>query len=153
MTKTTRNPLPPEGCTCGSLWTVRGTHGKKDCPYWSDRVYTEDNKDSVISATPANNTTPSSREGELEKALINLYESAMLHGEAQANGVLPTTKQRENTVLLAMNEVCAWHTQQDEVAERQVIEKNKSFCGCPMCEHHSEAYRIAQQRKGEQHEQ
>lgn len=24
-------PVPPEGCTCASFWTVRGTH-KKDCP-------------------------------------------------------------------------------------------------------------------------
>lgn len=24
-------PLPPEGCTCASFWTVRSTH-KKDCP-------------------------------------------------------------------------------------------------------------------------
>ena len=29
------DPLPPEGCTCGSLWTVRGAHGKPDCPYVS----------------------------------------------------------------------------------------------------------------------
>jgi hypothetical protein len=27
------NPVPPDGCTCGALWTVRGKHGKKDCPY------------------------------------------------------------------------------------------------------------------------
>lgn len=27
------NPMPPEGCTCGALWTVRRTHGKKDCPF------------------------------------------------------------------------------------------------------------------------
>lgn len=51
-------------------------------------------------------TNPQSQpEKELERILIELYESAMLHGEAQANGVLPTSKQRDQTVLIALNEV------------------------------------------------
>jgi hypothetical protein len=32
------NPLPPKGCTCGALWTVRGEHGKSDCPHEDARL-------------------------------------------------------------------------------------------------------------------
>lgn len=38
---------------------------------------------------------------DIEEVLIDLYESAMLHGEAQANGVLPTPAQREKVIILA----------------------------------------------------
>lgn len=37
----------------------------------------------------------------VEDILIDLYQTAMLHGEAQANGVLPTQKHREQTIILA----------------------------------------------------
>lgn len=33
---TDNSPVPPEGCTCGALWTVRGKHGKRDCPLNTD---------------------------------------------------------------------------------------------------------------------
>lgn len=32
------NLIPPESCTCGALYTVRGKHGKKDCPYLPSQV-------------------------------------------------------------------------------------------------------------------
>lgn len=44
---------------------------------------------------------PSEQTDDLDKTLIDLYESAMLHGEAQANGVAPTQLQRERTILVA----------------------------------------------------
>lgn len=45
---------------------------------------------------------------QLEAALIDLYESAMLHGEAQTNGVLPTQSQREQTIVLAKSKLLQW---------------------------------------------
>ncbi|HEU5187078.1 MAG TPA: hypothetical protein VFT87_01100 [Candidatus Saccharimonadales bacterium] len=36
MTLEQYNPIPPKGCTCGALWSVRGRHGKPDCPYMGD---------------------------------------------------------------------------------------------------------------------
>jgi hypothetical protein len=65
------NPLPPQGCTCGALWTVRHKHGKKDCPYLNPP---KSNKESVISATP-NNIAPSSGEGELLDLYVRLFEA------------------------------------------------------------------------------
>lgn len=47
---------------------------------------------------------------ELEKTLIDLYETAMLHGESQANGVLPPKSQRELAIVLAKREIQARHT-------------------------------------------
>lgn len=53
---------------------------------------------------------PDSPEAELERILIDLYESAMLHGEAQANGTLPTQKQREQTIILAKAQLSEYYT-------------------------------------------
>lgn len=36
MTLKQDNPIPPKGCICGTLWTVRSKHGKPDCPYIDD---------------------------------------------------------------------------------------------------------------------
>lgn len=49
---------------------------------------------------------------ELDEILIDLYESAMLHGEAQAGGVLPTQKQREDTVIIAKAAIQAYIARQ-----------------------------------------
>lgn len=51
----------------------------------------------------------------LERPLIDLYETAMLHGEAQANSVGVTLSQRETAILVALNEAMAAH--QDSVRE------------------------------------
>lgn len=55
------------------------------------------------------NNKPDSSEY-LEKILIGLYGSAMLHGEAQANGVLPTQEQREQTIILAKAQISEYYT-------------------------------------------
>lgn len=41
----------------------------------------------------------------LEKYLIDLYKTAILHGESQESGVLPTPESRTNTILIALNEI------------------------------------------------
>jgi len=35
---TKNDPVPPKDCTCGALWTVRGEHGKFDCPFRDDPI-------------------------------------------------------------------------------------------------------------------
>ena len=57
----------------------------------------------------------------LERILIDLYESAMLHGESQANGVGVTLPHREQTILLAERQI-------NELLE-EAYKKGHTDCG------------------------
>lgn len=95
--------------------------GEPSCEYYAGEV-------SLSGKLPSEHPTPAeasseapkppqpSFEVELERLLIELYETALLHGEAQANGVGVTLPQRETTILVALNEALAAH--QDSVREK-----------------------------------
>jgi hypothetical protein len=58
-------------------------------------------------------------EEQLEEILIDLYETAQLHGEAAVNGVLPSKTQREQTILIPLNELLALLTASNQEAYAQ----------------------------------
>lgn len=62
----------------------------------------------------------------------------MVRGDMKCeSGVYELLSEDQIQILLAAHEAATAQAQQ----ERQ--EKNKSFCGCPMCLHHTEPYALA----------
>ena len=48
----------------------------------------------------------------------------------------------EQTIWSVRKRVLAWHKAEIAKEKQERIEKNKSFCGCSMCLHHTEAYNL-----------
>lgn len=85
-----------------------------------------------------------SEQGELRSQIeseLLQYKSELNQGLNQlATGKTATTLSTERIMQLIIT-----------LAERKVreaIEKNKSFCGCLMCEHHSSAYALKEKNNG-----
>lgn len=54
----------------------------------------------------------------------------------------------------ALEQLFAAHLQAAvEEAKQELVYTNKSFCGCPMCEHHSTAYKLTQSNHKSKKEQ
>jgi hypothetical protein len=97
------------------------TCGRVDVPDWGDGRCITCARDAVLEhpahdnqgsqppyAPAAAHDTPEQRlDATIETTLIQLYKSAMLHGEAQANHVLPSQHQREDSVIIAKAAILA----------------------------------------------
>lgn len=74
----TTSPIPPDGCTCGALWTVKGKHGKPDCPYLTG---TQELREAIERCLP---DVPSHARPYAVEKLLEVFESYAQQREREA---------------------------------------------------------------------
>lgn len=114
------SPLPPEGCICGALWTVRRQHGKKDCPF---------------------KATPTATGGELESDLWHILATHELPNPASKLRIATTSLEQSiqtrvlKQYILARDRRIALEAQLEEVGTMPhehgcALYNQQTFCNC-----------------------